>query len=159
MAKTSPRWRVAEETYEVLRKLNMGLHGRMRSGLAARGMTLPQMFLLRFLIERGTATPKELAAKLGVTPGNVTGLVNKLEAAGLVTRARTRADRRVVELRPTARARRGAEAAHAAAVDGLLEAFKDWSTQEIVTLRTMLERLTAGRFISPPPRERRRETR
>ena len=151
MTRTSPRWRVAEVTYEALRLLNMGLHGRMRSGLAARGMTLPQMFLLRFLIERGTATPKELAAKLGVTPGNVTGLVNKLEVAGLVTRTRTRTDRRVVMLRPTAKARRGAEAAHAAAVEGLLNAFKDWSTEEIVELRTMLERLTAGRF---PPRPR-----
>jgi DNA-binding MarR family transcriptional regulator len=156
MAKTSPRWRVAEETYEVIRRLNMGLHGRMRSGLAARGMTLPQMFLLRFLIERGTATPKELATKLGVTPGNVTGLVNKLEAAGLVTRTRTRADRRVVELRPTTKARRGAEAAHAAAVEGLLDAFKDWTTQDIVKLRTMLERLTAGRFMPTYPKDKRR---
>src|SRR5467141_1884677 len=141
MTRTSPRWRVAEETYEALRRLNIGLHGRMRSGLAARGMTLPQMFLLRFLIERGTATPKELAAKLGVTPGNITGLVNKLEAAGLVTRSRNNKDRRVVELRPTAKAKRGAEAVHAAAVEGLMAAFKQWSTREILGLKALLERL------------------
>ena len=142
MAKTSPRWQVVEETYDNLRRLMIGLHGRTRSGLAARGMTLPQMFLLRFLIERGTATPKELAVKLGVTPGNVTGLVTKLETAGLVTRSRNNEDRRVVALKPTAKAKRGAEAAHAAAVKGLMGAFKDWSTREIADLKRMLERLT-----------------
>ena len=145
MTKPPPRWQVVEETYDNLRRLMMGLHGRTRSGLAARGMTLPQMFLLRFLIERGTATPKELAAKLGVTPGNVTGLVNKLEAAGLVTRSRNNDDRRVVELKPTAKAKRGAEAAHTAAVEGLMGAFKHWSTGQITNLKTMLERLTEER--------------
>jgi len=152
MAKASSRRMVAEETYGVLRRLMMGLHGRMRGGLAARGMTFPQLLLLRFLVERGTATPKELATKLGVTPGDITGLVNKLEDAGLVTRTRTRADRRVVELRPTAKARRRIEAAHAAAVESLLEAFGEWSTEEIVDLKSRLERLTATRFAGPRPR-------
>ena len=141
MAKSSPRWQVVEETYDVLRRLMMGVHGRVRSGLAAKGMTLPQMFLVRFLIEKGTATPKELAERLGVTPGNITGLVNKLEAAGLVTRSRNNKDRRVVELRPTAKAKRGAEAVHAAAVEGLMAAFKQWSTREILGLKALLERL------------------
>jgi len=141
VAKSSPRWKVVEETYDVLRRLMMGVHGRVRSGLAAKGMTLPQMFLVRFLIEKGTATPKELAERLGVTPGNITGLVNKLEAAGLVTRSRNNKDRRVVELKPTAKAKRGAEAVHAAAVEGLMGAFKQWSTDEILGLKALLERL------------------
>src|SRR5438046_1813444 len=45
MAKASSRRMVAEETYGVLRRLMMGLHGRMRGGLAARGMTFPQLLL------------------------------------------------------------------------------------------------------------------
>jgi DNA-binding MarR family transcriptional regulator len=136
-----PRRKVVEETYNVLRRLMMGLHGRMRRGLTERGMTLPQMFLLRFLVEKGTATPKELAGRMGVTPGNITGLVNKLEAAGLVTRSRGNKDRRVVELRPTGKAKRGVEAVHAAAVEGLMGAFERWSTDEIQRLKTALERI------------------
>jgi DNA-binding MarR family transcriptional regulator len=113
------------------------------------------MFLLRYLAERRTATPKELAAKFGVTPGNVTGLVNKLEGAGLVTRTRTRADRRVVELRPTAKAVRRLRAAHAAAVESLLDAFQNWSTEEIVRLKTMLDRLLAARVEQTAPSRKR----
>ena len=138
------RRQVAEETYQHLRRLMGVLHGRVRRRLLEAKMTLPQMLLLRFLVERGTATPKELAAKLGVTPGDITGLVDKLEASGLVTRERTRADRRVVVLKPTARAKRGAEATHRAAVESLLDAFQHWSTDEIVTLKAMLERLSKG---------------
>ncbi|HYY49108.1 MAG TPA: MarR family transcriptional regulator [Thermoplasmata archaeon] len=155
MASTASRRKVAEETYAALRRLMGLLHGRMRTGVARGQITLPQMFLLRYLAERRTATPKELAAKFGVTPGNVTGLVNKLEGAGLVTRTRTRADRRVVELRPTAKAVRRLRAAHAAAVESLLDAFQNWSTEEIVRLKTMLDRLLAARVEQTAPSRKR----
>ncbi len=139
--KSSTRRQVVEETYDALRRLMAGVHSRMRIGIP--GLTLPQMFVLRFLTEKGTATPKEVAARLRVTPGNVTGLVSKLEAAGLVTRSRNNKDRRVVELRLTAKARRKAEAIHTTAVEGLMRAFEGWSTQDILTLKALVERLVA----------------
>lgn len=118
-----------------------GMHGRMRPCLAEHDMTPPQMFLLHRLNERGSATPKELAAMLGVTPGNITGLVNKLEAAGLVTRSRDNPDRRVVELRPTGKARQRMEAIHAAAVESMMGAFEEWPTKDILSLKALLGRL------------------
>lgn len=138
---STPRRQVVEETYKALRRLMADMFGRMRSGLDEHGMTPPQMFLLRLLIEKGTATPKELAARLGVTPGNITGLVNKLEAAGFVTRSRDNRDRRVVALRPTEKAKRRVKAMHAAAVEGLMGAFEEWPTEDIRRLKAFLERL------------------
>ncbi len=115
----------------------------MRAGLAKHGMTLPQVFLLRLLMERGKATPKELAGLVGVTPGNVTGLVTKLEASGLVIRSRDDRDRRVVHIRPTSKARRGMASMHAAALQSLAVAFEEWPTQDILRLQALLERLAA----------------
>lgn len=139
-----------EETYKALRRLMADMFGRMRSNLDEHRMTPPQMFLLRLLIEKGTTTPKELASRLGVTPGNITGLVSKLEAAGFVTRSRDNRDRRIVALRPTAKARRRMKAVYAAAVEGLMGAFEDWPTNDIKRLKAFLERLAAKHHDKSP---------
>jgi DNA-binding MarR family transcriptional regulator len=47
-------------------------------------------------------TQVELSQHVGLTPGATSAMLNRLEAAGHVTRARDSADRRVVTLRATA---------------------------------------------------------
>ena len=144
MASSSRRQEV-EETYVALRTIMSDMFGRMKAGLAERGLTPQQMFLLRIVMKKGHETPKELAQRLGVTQGNVTGLVNKLQAAGFVTRSRDKRDRRSVVLRPTAKARRHIEAMHAAVVESLMGAFDDWSSQDIGKLKALLGRLATKR--------------
>ena len=52
--------------------------------------------------ERGTPlTQAGLAHRVGLTPGATSSLLNRLEKAGHVTRARDSADRRIVTLRAT----------------------------------------------------------
>ena len=71
-------------------------------------LTLPQFDVLAQLHRRGDAgmTPGELTRELLVTAGNVTGIVDRLQALGLVERRRLAEDRRVVRVRMTARGRR-----------------------------------------------------
>jgi len=53
--------------------------------------------------DRGTPlTQVELSQRIGLTAGATSSLINRLEQAGHVTRARESADRRVVTLHPTA---------------------------------------------------------
>lgn len=49
-------------------------------------------------LEKGPATPGEVAAHTGLTSGSVTALIDRLEHAGFVERRRTCADRRSVEI-------------------------------------------------------------
>jgi DNA-binding MarR family transcriptional regulator len=133
------------------------LYGCMRATFAEEGMSVGQMVLLRVLIHKGKATPKELAEALSVTTGNITGLLDKLEAAGLVTRTRSAEDRRVIHVELTAKARQRFRKVHRASVDMLSEAFEGWTEPEISHLHGLLERLSSNqRQTVAPPRRRAR---
>ncbi len=69
--------------------------------LSASGLTTPQFRVLRQLHEQ-ERSPGEIAERIGVTPGNVTGIVDRLEHDGLLTRVRGE-DRRYLTLQITLR--------------------------------------------------------
>jgi DNA-binding MarR family transcriptional regulator len=79
---------------EQLFELAVMLGDAMERGLAERGLTLARAELLWRLRQRGPATQRELSEDLRCTPRNVTGLVDALEAAGLVERRPHPTDRR-----------------------------------------------------------------
>lgn len=91
---------------EVLRSLRriiqaVDLHGRR---LAARhGLTGPQNICLREIQRRGSLNPGQLARAVALRPPTVSGILDRLEARGLVTRRRRHDDKRQVrvELTPT----------------------------------------------------------
>ena len=67
---------------------------RVQAVMAEYGLTVPQYRVLRLLTDEGALSPNVLAAALGVTPGNLTGVLDRLEAAGLLARVRGNEDRR-----------------------------------------------------------------
>jgi DNA-binding MarR family transcriptional regulator len=66
----------------------------MNSSLGKLGLTPARTHLLWELFHRGPCTQRVLADALGVTPRNVTGLVDGLEQTGYVTRRPHPVDRR-----------------------------------------------------------------
>lgn len=64
--------------------------------VAEYGLTTPQFGILEALHHLGPLPLGELAEKLLVTGGNVTYVMDRLEAQGLVERCRSEEDRRVV---------------------------------------------------------------
>jgi MarR family 2-MHQ and catechol resistance regulon transcriptional repressor len=64
-------------------------------------LTVPQFGALEALYHLGPLSLGDLAEKLLVTGGNVTFVMDRLEAQGLVTRYRSDSDRRVVRARLT----------------------------------------------------------
>jgi DNA-binding MarR family transcriptional regulator len=66
-------------------------------------LTMAQLKSLFFIINQGSTNPGKLAAALGVTPTNVTGIIDRLEKQGLVSRTGDAQDRRVMLLRATSR--------------------------------------------------------
>ena len=75
----------------------------LTASLAASGFTVARATLLWQLRAAGPSTQRALADALGVSARNVTGLVDGLAAAGLVTREPHPADRRANLVTPTAR--------------------------------------------------------
>src|ERR1700760_575140 len=92
----------------------------------------------------GTREP-ELATELGVDRTNLVGLLNELEAEGLILRRRAAEDRRrhIVELTPAGEERlAAAESAIGAAEDEVLRALRDRQREQLFEL---LQRASAGR--------------
>jgi MarR family transcriptional regulator, organic hydroperoxide resistance regulator len=62
------------------------------------GLTGSQGAVLRLLAADGALSSAEVSRRLGVTPSNVTGLIDRLEGKGLVNRSPSRRDRRIVRI-------------------------------------------------------------
>jgi len=92
----------------------MRLHQRMLMQMTVRiralGLSIPQFDLLSTLTEREGISQNELAERLYVTKGNVSGLVDRLVQAGLVERRAIAGDRRSYAMHLTDEGRRLAEA-------------------------------------------------
>ncbi len=84
-----------QEAWSLLAKLFWQMRPRMLSVAAEFGLTPPQMFALRALDPATPMPMRDLAARLHCDSSNVTGLVDGLEAHGLVERRPAAHDRRV----------------------------------------------------------------
>lgn len=68
------------------------------------GLTYPQFVVMMVLWDHGQTTMKTLSEKVMLDSNTLTPLLKKLETAGLVTRSRSKADERVLDVTPTERA-------------------------------------------------------
>ncbi|HEV3044521.1 MAG TPA: MarR family transcriptional regulator [Roseiarcus sp.] len=93
----------------------MRLETRMRVAVADRlrhiGLSVPQCDVLTTLTERQGISQQALAERLYVTKGNISGLIDRLVAAGLVERRPIVADKRQHAIYLTAAGRAAAEKA------------------------------------------------
>jgi DNA-binding MarR family transcriptional regulator len=88
-----------------------GLGNVFAGAVAARlGVTPTDVECLGVIQASDTVTPGDLARATGLTSGAVTGIVDRLEKAGLARRVRDASDRRKVYVRMTAAGHRKAAA-------------------------------------------------
>jgi len=137
-------------------RLESRIQSTVAEQLRAIDLSVPQCDVLTTLTEAEGISQQELAQRLYVTKGNISGLLDRLERAGLVERLSTAADRRQYSIHLTASGRAAAERAialqHAliAATLGRLpsEKIAEFETLLIATrdlVRAYRERETAGR--------------
>jgi MarR family 2-MHQ and catechol resistance regulon transcriptional repressor len=81
------------------------VRNRAMAHLAAENLTAGQFGTLEVLLHRGPLCQKEIAAKLLVSGGNITMVIDNLEKRGLVERRRNRNDRRYISVTLTASGR------------------------------------------------------
>lgn len=75
-------------------RLHQALYSEVAGRLRVIGLSVPQFDVLSTLTEREGMSQRELADRLYVTKGNVSGLIDRLVEAGLVERHATPDDRR-----------------------------------------------------------------
>ena len=114
---------------------------RWTDGRSCDGLTYTRLRLLEALHCGGPAIMRELGVQLGVSPRNMTAMVDALEDARLVVRRPHPTDRRatLVELSPAGA--REAEQALAPRLDAMAELFEVFSPEEQQQFFTALSRL------------------
>ncbi len=99
---------IGRETYLLVELLSQRLAGELEAVCRAQGLTAAQypVMWVACLHEDEQGIPLgSISDGLVTNASDVSRLVTRLEAAGLLERTRSQADRRVVRVRPTARGR------------------------------------------------------
>ena len=92
-------------------RLESRIQSTVAEHLRSIGLSVPQCDVLTTLTEAEGISQQELAQRLYVTKGNISGLLDRLERAGLVERRSIAADRRQYAIYLTAAGREAAERA------------------------------------------------
>jgi DNA-binding MarR family transcriptional regulator len=131
------------------RELGRALQGALAAARRLRGretqrageVAHAQYALLFELAEHGELAAGELAGAAALAPATVTGMLDHLDAAGLVVRARSERDRRLVVCRLTD-AGRARVAARRAVLEPLWDAaIADFDGRELAAATAVLDRL------------------
>jgi len=110
--------------------------------LSAVGLSLPKLAALNRLVEAGDSLPLgQLADRLACVKSNVTQLVDRLEADGLVSRAPDPSDRRSRLAVITAAGRQAYEQGSRIHRDAERELFGALSDQECAALAEIIDKL------------------
>ncbi|HEU0012240.1 MAG TPA: MarR family transcriptional regulator [Longimicrobium sp.] len=138
---------LAERLADRLHSASIHLLRRVRRQDDAAGLSAPHLSALSVLVFAGPRTLGELAAAEQVRPPSMTRVVQNLEREGLVEREADAADRRVVRLRATERARRILEESRGRRVRSLAARLRTLDDADVATLERaadLLDALTRG---------------
>ncbi len=96
---------VEEQLWNSVSRLTRGWLRLAREEARSLGLSLPQLVLLGLLRESGTVPVSRWAEAIGSSPSAATGLLDRLESEGYVSRAHGGSDRRqvLVALTPNGR--------------------------------------------------------
>jgi DNA-binding MarR family transcriptional regulator len=110
MADDEPKERAIRVWFRFLR-LETRIQSTVAEQLRAIGLSVPQCDVLTTLTEAEGISQQELAQRLYVTKGNISGLLDRLERVELVERRSTAVDRRQYAIYLTPAGREAAERA------------------------------------------------
>src|SRR3954447_17643239 len=115
-------------------RINLAITERVRE----LGLSVPQCDVLTTLTEREGVSQQELAARLYVTKGNISGLIDRLVAGGLVERRAIAGDRRSHAIYLTLPGRRRANEAIAMQREFVTQTFGRLSADKLIAFEELL---------------------
>ncbi|MBX5476564.1 MAG: winged helix-turn-helix transcriptional regulator, partial [Clostridia bacterium] len=101
---------LAFEAVEHMRRLYRRLLRELQEAFRSEGLSPMELGVLWALKDGRPHRMTDVADRTGILPNTLSGIVDRLEAAGLVERRRSERDRRAIELHATPALRERAEA-------------------------------------------------
>jgi DNA-binding MarR family transcriptional regulator len=109
--------------------------------VAALGVTAVQSMILRFLLDEGPMTSRDLGEKTQLDSATLTGIIDRLAAQGLVTRGEHPDDRRAILVGLTETGTETARKVAALSEEANREFLKEFSGEDEGALRSFLVRI------------------
>jgi len=136
-------YRVDRSVGYLIRRSAALMREQLEAEFAGQSLSFVQWVTLMLVRDGQALTPGELCRNLHHDSGAFTRILDQLEQQQLLTRTRSSADRRVVQLRITVAGRRAVAGLLPIVVGRLNEALGDFSRAEVATLAKLLGRLIA----------------
>lgn len=131
------------EALKALRRILRASDLGTRKLVAATGLTPSQLLVLQEIEQRGETTASALSAGLQFGQATITNIVDRLQAADLVTRQRSHRDKRQINLHATEAGRRTLEMAPDLLQTRFSEGYAALPAWERAMILAALERLGA----------------
>jgi MarR family 2-MHQ and catechol resistance regulon transcriptional repressor len=131
----------AVRTYVKLLRASRAVLARVEPRMASHALTPTQFGVLEALLHKGALPQRELARVVLTSPGNMTDVIDKLSARGLLERTRDTADRRQVLVKLTTDGARLIESLFPAHAADIRRAMAPLSDREMDQLGALLRRL------------------
>ncbi|MGO4613733.1 MarR family winged helix-turn-helix transcriptional regulator [Nocardia sp. 2YAB30] len=130
----------------LLSRIGKAARGRFADRLSTRGLRLWHMAILAALADFGPHAQRDLAERLSIHPSDVAKVVDELESAGQVERARDDSDRRRITVRLTRTGRTALKTLDHEAHEISDEILAPLTRAERTHLTAMLKRLCARAY-------------
>ena len=127
--------------YVKLLRASRAVLSRVEPRLIAHGLTPTQLGVLEAILHKGPLTQRDLGRKVLTSAGNMTDVIDKLEARGLVQRMRCPEDRRSVRVELTQPGRTLIEAVFPGHAADIAQAMSGLGCVDLRRLDTLLRRL------------------
>nr|WP_221773408.1 MarR family winged helix-turn-helix transcriptional regulator [Ruficoccus amylovorans] len=136
-----PRGRYDLRILKSLRRIIRSVDVYSRRLAHEHGVTVPQLVCLLKLDELGALTLKELSEEVFLSPSTLVGIIDRLEAHGLIARRRSVRDRRKVRLDLTEKGSALVAASPSPLQDGLAQGLEGLPELERATIALSLEKI------------------
>lgn len=142
------------EIIDNLRRIFQAINEYSRTAERVTGLTGPQLWALKILDNTAPIRVSDLARQMYLRPATVVGILDRLEAKGLVSRTRSKDDRRAVDLNLTdlgkKLAKKAPEVAQAILVKGLNE-LTDEQYSTVEDGMKMMVKMLGAEHMTPQP--------
>ena len=142
------------EVIDDLRRIFQAVAEYSRSAERETELTGPQLWALKILANQAPLRVSDLARQMYLRPATVVGILDRLEAKGVVTRTRSQKDRRTVDVELTqtgeALVAKAPEVAQVMLVKGLAQLSEEDFGRVLEGMRHMV-RILGAEHLTPQP--------
>ena len=129
------------EIMDDIRRVFKAVNDQSKRAEHETGITGPQLWTVKVIAESSPTNLKDLAGRMFVHPATVVGIIDRLEAKGLVTRIRSKGDRRNVDIDLTDAGRKLVAGSREVAQGLLVKGLRGLSTKELRDIADCLGKL------------------